>query len=308
LQREANKAGGFSGKGTPGSTLPGVTGSGKPTNTAPLNTRDTSGSTDSFERAINQLEKRTAVLAAETAAVDLNAAARARARVEAELETAAKQANEAAGLKNTEVTEAQRIKIEELASAYEKVAIKAEEARSPLREFARDAADANKNIQTAAVQSLHSLEDGLVSIVTGAKTAKEAFRDMANAMIQDLARLAIRQAITGPLAGALGGLLGGLPSRDIGGQVTAGQSYEIGKGPYKEIFTPKFNGVISKGSRSGGSNVTIVSNNTFATDVSPESMARISAMVDQKDAMNRQAVISDIRRGQSNDSRFLASA
>lgn len=166
-------------------------------------------SLDPFERAVAQVERRTAVMNAETKAIDLGAAAQQRARIEVELETAAKRANEAAGLKNTEVTEKQRAKITELADAYMRASQAAEQANSPLRQFARDARDTDRMLQETAVGGLRTLEDGLVDIITGTESVSEAFKKMANAILADLARIAIRQAITGPLAGALGGLLGG---------------------------------------------------------------------------------------------------
>ncbi len=166
-------------------------------------------SVDVFERATNQVEKRTAVLNAETAAIDLGAAAQQRARVQTELETAAKRANEAAGLKNTDITEAQRAKITELADAYLKAAEAAAKANSPLNAFARSARDTDAITQQAAVGGLRNVEDALADIVTGASSVQDAFKNMANAIIADLARIAIRQAITGPIAGALGGVLGG---------------------------------------------------------------------------------------------------
>ncbi|QQP94055.1 tape measure protein (plasmid) [Skermanella sp. TT6] len=59
-------------------------------------------------------------------------------------------------------------------------------------------------LDIAARNGLLSFEDALVDIVTGAKSAKEAFADMARAIAQDLARMAIRMAIIKPLGMALG--------------------------------------------------------------------------------------------------------
>lgn len=51
--------------------------------------------------------------------------------------------------------------------------------------------------QQVAVDGLNSLTDGLVDIVTGTKTAKEAFADMAKSILADLTRIAIKQAVVG---------------------------------------------------------------------------------------------------------------
>lgn len=50
-----------------------------------------------------------------------------------------------------------------------------------------------------ATGALYSFEDALVDIVTGSKSAREAFADMAKQIAADLARMAIRMAIIKPL-------------------------------------------------------------------------------------------------------------
>ena len=224
-----------------------------------------SGGADPFQRSIQQAERRTAVLKAETETIDLGRAAQARARVETELMTAAVRANEAAGMKNTEVTEAQRKKITEVADAYMRVREEAEKANSPLATFARQARDTGALLQEAGLSGIRTLEDGLVDIVTGAENAEEAIKRMADAIIADIARIAIRQAITGPIANALGGVFGGGGglsfggARASGGPVQAGRAYLVGeRGP--ELMVPGRNGVVIPnaqsmqiaGSRSGG--------------------------------------------------------
>ncbi|MEO5376136.1 MAG: hypothetical protein H7840_18125, partial [Alphaproteobacteria bacterium] len=52
--------------------------------------------------------------------------------------------------------------------------------------------------------ALKGLENGLVGIADGTRTAKDAFRDMATSIMSDLTRMTVRQAITNPLAGLLG--------------------------------------------------------------------------------------------------------
>jgi hypothetical protein len=76
-------------------------------------------------------------------------------------------------------------------------------------------------VQDAMGRSLQGLEDSLVDFVT---TGKLNFQDLANSVLRDLARIAIRQAITAPLAQGLlgagifhaGGVVGaGAPSRRV---------------------------------------------------------------------------------------------
>jgi hypothetical protein len=69
-----------------------------------------------------------------------------------------------------------------------------------------------------AVGALYAFEDALVDIVTGAKSAKEAFAEMAKAIAADLARMAIRMALIQPLAMMFGGGMG-MPMPMVGGGI-----------------------------------------------------------------------------------------
>jgi tape measure domain-containing protein len=63
-------------------------------------------------------------------------------------------------------------------------------------------------MRDAAFSGLMHFEDALVGIVTGTKSAREAFADMARSIAADLARMAIRMAIIQPLAMMFGGFGG----------------------------------------------------------------------------------------------------
>jgi hypothetical protein len=212
---------------------------------------DDSETRDAFQREIDQTQKRIAVLNVETETIDLNTYARERARKTVELETAAKAANKQAGLDATKVTAEQRVQIDALADSYARAKVAAEAANAPLRSFAREARDVDKALQETSLNGLRSFEDALVDIVTGTESVADAFKKMANAIIADLARIAIRQAITGPLAGGLANLFGGgggLGSlfggaRASGGPVSAGKAYLVGE-KRPELFVPNRSGVI----------------------------------------------------------------
>lgn len=84
-------------------------------------------------------------------------------------------------------------------------------ARSPFEQLTRYAIDgmnATKQFDTFATQSMGHLENGLADFITGTKSAKEAFRTMAQSILRDLTQMIIRMQITGPLAKALGGAFG----------------------------------------------------------------------------------------------------
>lgn len=167
---------------------------------------------DRFDGAVDAMEKRLATMQAETAAIDLGTAARERARVVAELETVAKQANAQAGKENTEVTVEQAETIQLLADRWALAAQAAESAKGPLASYAREARDFNAQLQDAGVGALRSIEDGFVAVTMRAGTFADKVKDVADSVIADLLRMSVRAA-TGPLAGALSsGLSTGLGS------------------------------------------------------------------------------------------------
>ena len=73
-----------------------------------------------------------------------------------------------------------------------------EAANKALAEAAEEYGVVNTALRDVAEQGLQSFEDGLVDIVSGAKSAKDAFSDMARSIINDLIRMQIQQSITGP--------------------------------------------------------------------------------------------------------------
>lgn len=176
---------------------------------APRETRDTGVSRDRFDAAAESFERRTAGIIAEAQAMDLLADAREKARVKAELETIAKQANKEAGLGENIVTKEQAETIERVAEAYGKAALAIENARSPLANFARESANVSRALNQFAASSLDQMTNELASVITGTKSAADAFKAMANSIINDLLRIAIRKSITGPIASMLGGSFGG---------------------------------------------------------------------------------------------------
>lgn len=235
----------------------------------PEGTEDENEGLDALERAILLTEKHIAVLDAETSAIDKGSAAKARAKAVEELRAAAIRANIDAGEEDTRVTAAQEIRIQALADKLALVAKRAEEARLPLREFAREAGDGMKNIQTVAVNGLKSFEDALIDIGKGAKTAEQAFKDMAASILEDIARMLIRMQITIPIAmalnaaltGSTGGVLpGGLPlgqggigHNALGTQNWRGGATWVGENGPELVNLPRGSQVIPNSvARSGG--------------------------------------------------------
>lgn len=88
---------------------------------------------------------------------------------------------------------------------------KLQEARDPLsgsirglRSYSNEVMNLAKGIEGAWTSGFTAMEDALVKFTM---TGKLSFQDMANSIISDLMRIAIRSSITGPLASGLGSLL-----------------------------------------------------------------------------------------------------
>lgn len=78
----------------------------------------------------------------------------------------------------------------------------------PMESYLRDLNDlgrVNEELQNVAVTGLNALNDGLVDALTGVKSLGEAFHDVAQQILADLLRIAIRQTIVKPIANALFG-------------------------------------------------------------------------------------------------------
>lgn len=194
--------------------------------------KDKAGQRDAFERALAMTQRQIDLMGVEARTIDMTAEARARARMVVELETAAREANRRAGKSNVEVTDEQRQKIELLADAYGKARGQLEALNGPLATFARESQNVGQQLEHLAVNSLDRIADDFGEIVTGTKTVEEAFRSMAQSIIAELAKIAIKKAILGPLASLMGGGGGGigLPLNllpfDGGGFTGRGDRYE----------------------------------------------------------------------------------
>jgi hypothetical protein len=109
----------------------------------------------------------------------------------------------------------------------------------------------NEALEEVAVKGLEGLEDGLLDVITGTKDAGEAFRDLANSIIRDLARIAIQQAIMKPIGDWLSSATGS-------GGFDLSNLFKSGSGGSTNYFdTSSFmsldgGGYTGNGARSGG--------------------------------------------------------
>lgn len=143
-----------------------------------------------------------------------------------------------------------------------------------------------------------SFGDGVKSIITGTESVKDAFKNMARSIIDQLIEVLIIQRLVGTVGGngkAGTGLAGLLSGRATGGPITTGQSYLVGeKGP--EIITAGANARVIPNHQIGGG-TTVVQNINISTGVSQTVRAEITQMLPQIQDAAKAAVVDARRRG-----------
>lgn len=208
---------------------------------------------DRFDATADSIEKRAAALEAETKTIDLNNEARERAKVAAELETVAKQANALAGLGENVVTREQKLRIDEVVKAYGDAAAAIAKARvdssiafgqgtafltpedvqiaQQLKAlYGSDIPAALNSSEAAAMRLSNTTRDigqaissnlttALADVVDGTKTAAQAFEDFGKVVLRQIEEAIIKLLIVGPLMRGLQGGFGGLFGFADGGAV-----------------------------------------------------------------------------------------
>jgi phage-related minor tail protein len=129
--------------------------------------------------------------------------------------------------------------------------------------------------------------DAFMDFANGAKTAKDAFRDMTVSLLQDMAKILAKQALLSIVSGifsSVGGS-GGTGFASIfglagGGTAQAGRPYVVGeKGP--ELFVPDRTGTVVPNGAGGSSN-TVVTVNVDASgnsNLNNENSAQMGRMI-----------------------------
>ena len=163
----------------------------------------------------------------------------------------------------------------------------------------------NNELVDVASRGLSSMEDGLVGLVKGTKSVSDAFRDMANSIIEDLIRMQIKKSITEPLFAGIQSFLlpagnpTGVPTfMAKGGNVTSGRPYIVGeKGA--ELFVPNRSGAIVPNDKLGGGSSPVVVNQTInlSTGVSQTVRTEVLGMLPQISEAAKSAVLDAKRRG-----------
>ncbi|MGW1423200.1 hypothetical protein ACWAT4_24140 [Bradyrhizobium manausense] len=208
----------------------------------PAPTKISTGSgVDKLDTAADSIEKRTAALQAEAAGLDLTTAARERAKVAAQLETVAMQANAAAGKGEGVVTAEQRQRIQEVTEAYANATEAIEKATvaqsirrgrqtslldpqdvqiaEQLKGLYPDVATALNSVEASAMRTNEamrsigstmssSLTSGLADILDGTKSVSAGFADMSRAVVRALEEAMIKMLIVQPIMRSMSGMLG----------------------------------------------------------------------------------------------------
>ncbi|BAM29090.1 tail length tape measure protein [Xanthomonas phage CP1] len=136
---------------------------------------------------------------------------------------------EDAGSNRSAVEDNARKQIEVIREGYR--ALDAEQAdalngvTAGLANYATESANVAGQIQSALGGALTGLEDAFVNLAT---TGKTSFKDLANSIISDLARIAAKQAVSGIVGSLLGGLSGGAGASAATGGFLAGPGFASG--------------------------------------------------------------------------------
>lgn len=161
------------------------------------------------------------------------------------------------------------------------------------------------------MNAVMSLEDALLGLMNGTKSVKDAFKEMAVSIMNDLLRMYIRYQITKPLFDAFFGSTTApaapisvstppVPTgRAIGGSVSQNTPYMVGeRGP--EMFVPNANGaIIPTDKMQGGGGVTINQTLQISTGVAQTVRTEIMSMMPRIAEVTKAAVADSKLRGGS---------
>lgn len=112
-----------------------------------------------------------------------------------------------------------------------------------------------KEAMAAAERGMKSLENAMVDMMMGAKSAKDAFKDMARSIVQDIVRIYVRRQLLGGITGMGGGdLVGSLMGSMFGQQFN---TTTVATPDGATIYNPNLStfaggGFTGSGGRSGG--------------------------------------------------------
>lgn len=223
-------------------------------------------------------------------------------------------AQRARGLQLTaeEAQRAEAIIRKESKQTFEQMQVRASQFPQ-LTRMAQDAQNLNRGLDQFAASAFSSFENNFADFVTGTKSASQAFKDMTNSVIRDLARLVIRQTLTAPLAGLFSSFLGGgvpgvgatgptlIPKMASGGVIPAGGIAYVGEhGPNPRLIRAGSEPVtVTPGSIRGGGSAPVFNmqiENHAGADVTTQRQTNRTRGLDLR-VMIRRAVQEDTAAG-----------
>lgn len=161
--------------------------------------------------------------------------------------------------------------------------------RADTQGFARDVAEMRGSLEgpleAGADRAGRAIENVLMRVVRTGKLGFDDLRTAALAVLDEIARSAIRGGLQSigigsgnSLLGAISGLFGGSPGRATGGPVSPGRPYWVGeRGP--ELFVPASAGQVAAPSPAGGREVRVAITVNAGAGEAPRALAQSSRQV-----------------------------
>jgi len=145
-----------------------------------------------------------------------------------------------------------------------------------------------------------AMEDTLMSIVDGTKSAKDAFKTMAAEIIKELYRVYVVQQLVNSVSGFFAPS-SGVPGRAAGGSMMANMAYMVGeKGP--ELVIPRHSGTVVNAKQTanaigGGGSITVQNNITVTGSDAAMVRTEVAKMIPQITNATKAAVLDAKQRG-----------
>lgn len=160
-------------------------------------------------------------------------------------------------------------------------------------------------LQSAADTIQSGFEDAFMSIFDGTKSASEAFKDMARAVIAELFRILVVQqlvgsfdAATGSGSGLVGMFMGAVSgARAYGGPVKAGMAYDVGEQGRERFIAPADGMIIPNNQMNAAPQINVTQNLSFAEGVNAAARQEIMAAAPKLIEATKAALVDSRRRG-----------
>ena len=167
--------------------------------------------------------------------------------------------------------------------------------RTAFENLKQSSDEIQRTFDSAVKRAFDGTTNALTDMVMGAKSAKDAFKDMARSIVADLIKMQIKSSITTPLFNSIQSFLP-TSGKAIGGSVQAGQPYMVGERG-AEMFIPNKQGSIVPADKMGGGGDSVTINLNVSTGVSQTVRAELNSMLPQIAEMSKAAVYEARRRG-----------